>query len=110
MSSSLIVLIFAIKQADMQAPKLPSFIRINKYKRFSYTPRYYDEHKERMEKLRRQYGKDTETKRGQLLSGAASGELVAKKKTQRQDAKQSALRVIISIATLLLLAYLIITW
>ncbi|MDZ7847273.1 MAG: hypothetical protein U5L96_11130 [Owenweeksia sp.] len=39
----------------MEAPKLPSFIRQNQHKRFEFTPRYYDERKERLEEMRKKY-------------------------------------------------------
>ncbi len=41
----------------MEAPKLPSFIKQNKHKSFEFKPRYYDERKERIEELRKKYGK-----------------------------------------------------
>ncbi len=35
---------------------LSSFFKQNKNKKFGYTPRYYDERKERLENLKKQYG------------------------------------------------------
>jgi len=35
----------------MQSPKLPSFFKASSAKSFSFKPRYYDERKERREKL-----------------------------------------------------------
>ncbi len=34
---------------------MASFFKLNKNKKFSYTPRYYDERKERLENLKKQY-------------------------------------------------------
>jgi len=35
--------------------KLPSFIPLNPYNRFKFTPRYYSESKERIEQLEKKY-------------------------------------------------------
>ncbi len=35
--------------------KLPSFIPLNPYSRFKFTPRYYDERRERREQLEEKY-------------------------------------------------------
>ena len=45
----------------MSAPRLPSFIRLNKHRRFSITPRYYDERKERIEKIKKKYQGEEES-------------------------------------------------
>jgi hypothetical protein len=37
----------------MQAPKFPSFFKTSASKSFSFTPRYYDERKERREQLKK---------------------------------------------------------
>ena len=37
----------------MQAPKFPSFFKSSANKSFSFTPRYYDERKERREQLKK---------------------------------------------------------
>ena len=41
----------------MKAPRLPSFIKINKHKRFELSPRYYSERKERLRRLQEKYEK-----------------------------------------------------
>ncbi len=38
---------------------MPSFFKPQKNKKFSYQPRYYDERKERLENLKKQYGDDS---------------------------------------------------
>ncbi len=39
----------------MEAPRLPSFMKINRIRRFNFQPRYYDERKERLEQLKKKY-------------------------------------------------------
>ncbi len=38
---------------------MASFFKPRKNKKFSYEPRYYDERKERLDKLKKQYGDDS---------------------------------------------------
>jgi len=38
---------------------MKSFFKLQKSKKFSYTPRYYDERKERLDNLKKQYGDDS---------------------------------------------------
>jgi len=40
---------------------MKSFFKLPKNKKFDYTPRYYDERKERMDKLKKQYGQEETT-------------------------------------------------
>jgi len=40
---------------------MPSFFKLNKNKSFSYTPRYYDERKERLENLKKQYADEDQS-------------------------------------------------
>ncbi len=40
---------------------MSSFFKLNRNKKFSYTPRYYDERKERLENLKKQYGEEETT-------------------------------------------------
>lgn len=37
------------------------FMKVNKHKRFDYTPRYYDERKERLDKLIQKHQKDADS-------------------------------------------------
>jgi len=37
---------------------MSSFFKLNKNKKFNYTPRYYDERKERLENLKKQYSEE----------------------------------------------------
>ncbi len=38
---------------------MKSFFKLQKNKKFGYTPRYYDERKERLENLKKQYNEET---------------------------------------------------
>ncbi len=40
---------------------MPSFFNLQKNKKFGYTPRYYDERKERLENMKKQYGDEATT-------------------------------------------------
>jgi len=37
---------------------MSSFFKLNRNKRFSYTPRYYDERKERLENMKKKHGNE----------------------------------------------------
>lgn len=92
----------------MEAPKLPSFIRQNKYKTFEFKPRYYDERKERIEELRKKYGE--EVKQGKPKGGEhLRGELSARWRDNRQTKVKSSNRTLfLIIISLLALTYLLI--
>jgi len=47
---------------------MSSFFKLQKNKKFSYTPRYYDERKERLENLKKEYS-DEETTAEQRMRG-----------------------------------------
>jgi len=47
---------------------MSSFFKLNKNKKFNYTPRYYDERKERLENMKKQYS-DEETTAEQRIRG-----------------------------------------
>jgi len=40
---------------------MSSFFKLNKNKKFSYKPRYYDERKERLDNLKKQYSEEATT-------------------------------------------------
>jgi len=44
----------------MEAPRLPSFMKINRIRRFDFKPRYYDERKERLDHLKKKYNDEGE--------------------------------------------------
>ena len=58
----------------MQAPRLPSIFKSPKIRRFSFTVRYYDERKERIENLKK--GKKTKLKfKSKRDSGTNTGRI-----------------------------------
>ena len=73
----------------MQSPKLPSFFKASSTKLFSFKPRYYDERKERREKL----GKGTEEN------------IKFKRNHSKKKEKGRNIRIILLIIILSLLAY-----
>ena len=87
--------------------RLPTLFKQTKNKTFGYTPRYYNERKERLQKLHeKHHGKD---------DGAVEGEFKRrvsfrddwKTVNKEQVAKQSNSRIIIIIILLSIIAYLI---
>lgn len=92
----------------MEAPKLPSFFKQNRAKGFEFRPRYYDERKERIEKLRRQYRKE---KKDSTDPAQAQQDLKETLRTQWGDRRQTKVKssnrsLILIVAALLLLTYL----
>jgi len=87
---------------------LPSFFKIPQHKTFSYTPRYYDERKEnlqeRIKKIEQEMGVNKgERYKPKISKGSMRGYIYKNKKAK----KQSNLRLIIILLTLLFLTYLI---
>ena len=73
----------------MQAPRIPSFFKTLENKSFSFEPRYYDENKERREKLKK--GVKTNIK--------------FNKSKRKNNSKGRNLRIIFLIIILSLLSY-----
>ena len=73
----------------MQAPRIPSFFKTSSAKSFSFIPRYYDEHKERRERL----------KNGEEAS------IKFKKNHAKKQQKGRGIRIVLLIIVLSLLAY-----
>jgi hypothetical protein len=88
----------------MSSPKLPSFIKINRHKRFEFTPRYYDADKERIEAVKRRYSEtgqvNTEDMRVHLR------ERWQQTRRKNSDSK-SSIRLILIAAILFFVAYYI---
>lgn len=87
---------------NMEAPKLPSFIKQNRNKRFEYRPWFYDERKERLSKMKSEKidAKSNEDERIVNLREHWS-------RNRRHGNKQSFVRLILITAFLFLLAYLL---
>ena len=73
----------------MQAPRIPSFFKTSSAKSFSFIPRYYDEHKERRERL----------KNGEEAS------IKFKRNHAKKQQKGRGIRIVLLIIVLSLLAY-----
>lgn len=80
--------------------RIPSFIKINNYNRFEFTPRYYDERKERIEQLEEKYGhKDSPEATRIRLKGSF------KKGQKRSSNKSTTIRLLLIVAGLSYLAW-----
>jgi len=79
--------------------KLPSFIPLNSYQRFKFTPRYYDERKERLEQLEEKYHgvHSTEATRDRLKGSF--------KKTSKAKGGSTNMRLLILIAGMSFIAW-----
>jgi hypothetical protein len=91
----------------MEAPKLPSFFKQNQHKRFDYSPRFYDERKERVEEMRKKY-------KGIGSSDRYSGENFRLRMNSewrnvgsRKKSGGANMRLVIIVLVLLLISYLI---
>ena len=91
----------------MEAPRLPSFFKQNQHKRFEYSPRFYDERKERLEEIRKKYSESGEAKkfssegfRMRMSSEWRSG-------SSRKSSRGTNMRLILIVMALILLSYLI---
>lgn len=87
----------------MEAPKLPSFIRQNKHKSFEFKPRYYDERKERIEELRRKYGKKDATNAKadrERLREDLSGKWHGSRQTKVNSSNRTLLLIIVALLAL----------
>jgi len=92
----------------MKAPKLPSFLGHNyRFKRFGFTPRYYNEEKERLEKRKRSI--ESEVDREQRQKDDPSLERHARMRINMEDTwrnrrsremRKSNIRVAIIVAIL----------
>ena len=88
------------------------FMKVNKNKRFDYTPRFYDERKERLNKMREAYSDegeaDTAQRRERLRDNMqTSWGLESARSTQSRAAN---VRLIIILAALLLGTYFILDY
>lgn len=85
------------------------FMKVNRHRRFNFTPRFYDERKERIDKLREAYHGDTdsspEERQLQLRERIQSN--WSTNKSYSKKSKAANLRLIIILAVLLLIVYLI---
>ena len=85
------------------------FMKVNRHKRFNFKPRYYDERKDRIKRLKETYSEDSkstpEEQQLQLRERIQSSWNTSKSYSNK--AKAANLRLIIILAALILVAYLI---
>tara|TARA_B100000378_G_C17888896_1_gene358447 strand:- start:139 stop:426 length:288 start_codon:yes stop_codon:yes gene_type:complete len=95
----------------MQPPRLPSVFKLHKAKPFEFTPRFYDERRERLEEIRKKYeaeGKSTDSMRT-LERGSLKSEWGNKESRSAKVGSSNRMLLIIVIA-LFALTYLILTY
>ena len=88
------------------------FMKVNKHKSFEYTPRFYNERRERIEKMKKAYSEDEdqdgmfrrERLRENMHSSWGLGE------THSRQSKAANVRLIIILAALLLATYFILDY
>jgi hypothetical protein len=96
----------------MEAPKLPSFIRQNRYKNFEFKPRYYNESEERISKLKTRY--ESMTSSDKNASQALRAELRERWGEDRQAKVKSSNRslflILIALCALVYFILFRLTW
>ncbi len=87
--------------------RLPTLFKQNKNKTYGYTPRYYDERKERLQKLHeKHHGKSSDSSiKGSFKRTSFREDWRTIKKENSQ--KQSQTRLLVIIALLLVITYLV---
>ncbi|MEM9051504.1 MAG: hypothetical protein AAGC47_05580 [Bacteroidota bacterium] len=96
----------------MRAPKLPSVFKLtehNRYKRFNYEPRTFDERKQRLEKRKKEIEKELaiEKKLGKKYEEhlrESINDSWTRRETRRVQ-RNSSLRVLLILAALLTIVY-----
>jgi hypothetical protein len=93
--------------------KIQFLSKVNKYKRFNFVPRYYDERKERLDSLVERYAKeekieeaDFDYRRKEAMRLAMSDSW-GRGKDRLQQKKNGNIRVILIILGILFLGYLV---
>lgn len=91
------------------------FMKVNKHRRYDYTPRYYDERKERLEKLIKKHNeresnisKDDYAYRERIKQRIADG--YESNMSTASASRAANIRLIIILAALLLASYLILDY
>lgn len=86
--------------------KIPSFMKINQHTRFEFTPRYYDERKERLESIKAKYsGNSSEEEFQERIKG--SFKQSAKTNTKKGSKTNTRLIMIIAILSYLSWTFII---
>jgi len=87
---------------------LVSILKVNKYKRFSFTPRYYDERRERRDELIRELEEEKiRTGGGQVeyRPHLRSGYMKAMRQQTKKENNTSVVRLLVILAALAALFY-----
>jgi hypothetical protein len=98
----------------MKPPRIPSIFKLseyNRHKKFNYTPRTFDEQKERLEKRKQEIEKEIarEKRLGSKYESHLRERITdswSRKETRRQS-RNSGIRLLLILAALILLLYLI---
>ena len=98
----------------MKPPRIPSIFKItehNRYKRFEYKPRTFDEQKENIEKRRLQIEKEVAREKrlsedGELYLRERINDTWSRRETRRQK-KRSNIRLLLILGILVLIIYYI---
>ena len=88
------------------------FMKVNRHKRFDYTPRYYDERKERIKKMQKAYSEEdnlTITEQEARLRDKMHSAWQFEK-SYTQQSKAANIRLIIILVVLLLATYFILDY
>lgn len=92
------------------------FIKVNRHKKFSYTPRYYDERKERLDRLIEKYEED-DTEKVDKQSAEYRARIKQRieqswemNSSTASKARSANVRLIIILAALLLMTYFILDY
>ena len=91
----------------MEAPKLPSFFKQNQHRRFEYSPRFYDERKERIQEMRKKYGGSDTAEKFSSQDFRLRMNSEWRQSNSRKSSKGANMRLVIIVMALFLISYLI---
>lgn len=88
------------------------FMKVNRVRRFDYTPRYYDERKERIENMKKAYAEDVDSNKTEQQARLRermqhSWNLES---SHTQQSRSANIRLILILAALLLATYFILDY
>ncbi|WP_400078070.1 hypothetical protein [Winogradskyella sp. R77965] len=86
-----------------------TFFKQNKNKRYNYTPRYYDERKERMDNLKKKHGLIEDDNKGKRFNRTNFRD-EWKQNSKIQSNKNSRIRFLVILAFLLTAAYVALSY
>jgi hypothetical protein len=95
---------------------LAPFFKLFKNKSFNYTPRYYDERKEELEKriaqIKKEMGVTDDSEKAKVIEKAYSVDIKGKMRSRfrparRSDSRKSSIRLLIILIVLMAISYFI---